>query len=76
MTPRLSLFTLRLFSITVGLLEGSLRFGRGLFRLRASLVADMRIDHAFGEVEYEKSARPKIYYVGTGSFPPRQLIFK
>jgi len=42
MPRRPSLFILRPFSITVGLLEESLRFGRGLFRSQASLVAENR----------------------------------
>src|SRR5258708_5987188 len=40
MTRKLSLFILRLFSITVGYLEESLRFGRRLFRPKVSLIAE------------------------------------
>ena len=40
MTRRLSLFVFRLLSITVRFLGEFLRFGRGLLRPRASLVAE------------------------------------
>jgi hypothetical protein len=39
MTRELSLFILRLFSITVGFLEEFLRFGRRLFLPKVSLIA-------------------------------------
>jgi putative transposase len=40
MTRKLSLFILRFFSITVGFLEESLRFGRRLFRPKVSQIAE------------------------------------
>jgi putative transposase len=58
MTRRLSFFIFRLFSIIVGLLGESFRFGQTLFRPRASLVAEnlfLRKQLAFYQ---ERNVRP------------------
>src|SRR6267154_4409374 len=59
MTRKLCLFILRLFSITVGLLEESLRFARQLFRPKVSLIAEnlfLRKQLAFYQ---ERNVRPQ-----------------
>ena len=59
MTRELSLFILRLFSITVGFLEESLRFGRRLFLPKVSLIAqNLFLSKQLGFYQ-ERNVRPQ-----------------